>query len=263
MAQRPWPGERSGSALLAMSVLTSAAAIAKHPNRVLLHVFLSSISVNALLGIWALLADDFGRTQGKILATSFLISAAMLSVLVNGGPLRRRALWPVPAVAAIAAVGSFALYIVLIWAEIDHEVPLKIGVTGLVVTAGATLAGLLALVPLRHVHEPIRVAGHGLTFLLLATAIFGIWAEVDADWFARLLGVESVLVAAVTLAIPVLSKFLPSQSRAIPTEPAVRFCPSCGELLPGPPAVGAVAVVCDRCGAEFSVSTPLVKSSLS
>lgn len=260
MAQRPWPGEQTGSAVLVMSVLTSAAAIVKHPSRVLLYGFLASISINALLGIWALLAADFGQTQGKILATSFLISAAMLSVLVNGGPLRRRALWPVPAVAAIAAVGSFALFIVLIWAEVDHEVPLKIGFTGLVVTAAATLAGLLALVPLRHAHEPIRMAGHGLTLVLSATGIFGLWAEVDADWFARLLGVESVLVAAVTLAIPVLSRFVPSQGRAIPTEPAVRFCPSCGTPLSGPPAVGGVAVACDRCGAEFSVSIELVTS---
>ena len=39
-------------------------------------VFVGSVAVNAVLGIWALLSSDFGQTQGKVLLTSFLHSAS-------------------------------------------------------------------------------------------------------------------------------------------------------------------------------------------
>ncbi|MDH3679452.1 MAG: CBS domain-containing protein [Acidimicrobiia bacterium] len=175
--------------------------------RLALRVFLVSIAVNAALGIWALLTDEFGQTEGKVLVTSLLVSAAMLSVLVNAAPLQRRAVWPVPAVAAASAVGSIGLFIVLLWAEIDHEVPLKLAASGLVVAAAATLVSLIALLPLRPDHRPVRWLHGGLVGLLTATVLWGIWAELDSSWYGRTVGVESVLVAALTVAIPVLGRF--------------------------------------------------------
>lgn len=177
------------------------------PQKVLLRVFLASIAVNALLGIWALLAGEFGETQGKVLATSLMVSAGMLSVLINGAPLQRRVLWPVPAVAAVAGAATFALFIVLMWAEVDSEDPLKLGFSGLVVAAGGTLAGLLALFRLRPEHAPVQLVTLGLIALLVVTVLVGIWGEIDGSWYGRTVGVESVLVAAFSLAVPVLWRF--------------------------------------------------------
>ena len=70
----------------------------------LLQFFVASVAANAVLGIWALLSGDFGQTQRKILGTSFLVSAAMLSVLVNVPAVRKRVLWPAPMVGAITGV---------------------------------------------------------------------------------------------------------------------------------------------------------------
>ena len=175
--------------------------------RIALRAFLASIAVNALLGIWALLTSDFGQTEGKVLATSLLLSAAMLSVLVNGAPMQRRALWPIPAIAAGAGVASILGFIVMLWAEVDHEVPLKAAFSGLVVAVAATLAGLLALLPLRSTYEVVRYLHYVLTTSSTGTIVWGIWMEVGSSWYGRLLGVQSVLVAALTLAIPVLWRF--------------------------------------------------------
>lgn len=173
----------------------------------LLRFFLGSIAANAAFGVWALLAGDFGQTEGKVLATSLLISAATLAVLVNGAPIQRRVLWPVPALAAVSAAGAFGLLIVLMWAELDENVPLKVVATGLIAGSGGTLAGLLALISLLPRYERLKLFNNVLISVLVVTAVWGVWAELDKSWYARTLGVESVLVAATTLTIPVLWRF--------------------------------------------------------
>ena len=90
-----------------------------NPARLLVRLFIASIVVNALLGIWALLAGDFGETQGKVLATSFLVSAAMLCVLVNAPATGRRVRWPAPVIGAGAGAAGFAGFIVMLWAEVE------------------------------------------------------------------------------------------------------------------------------------------------
>ena len=175
--------------------------------RTALRVFLVSIAANAALGIWALLSSDFGQTEGKVLATSLLVSAAVLSVLVNVAPLQRRVVWPVPAVAAVVGAGSILAFIVMIWAETDDATPLRAAFSGLVIAVAATLSGLLALLPLQPGHEPIRYLHHALTVLLTATIIWGIWTDPGGSWFGRTLGVQSILVAALTVGIPVLGRF--------------------------------------------------------
>ena len=79
--------------------------------------------------------------------------------------------------------------------------------------------------------------------------LVGLWAEPDVDWFDRLLGIEGVLVAAVTLLIPVLSRFSSPRRREptwqdSPPGPAeVRFCPSCGRpVAHGPLGTGRPSV---------------------
>ena len=173
----------------------------------LLRFFLGSITVNAALGIWALLAGEFGETEGKILLTSVLISAATLSVLVNATPVRLRSLWPLPVVAAVSAAGAFVALIVFTWAEVDHEIAFKAVGTALVVGAAGTLAGLLALVPLGSPYRWVSRTNTALIAVLALSGIWGIWFEPDESWYVRAIGVESVLVAATTLAIPILWRF--------------------------------------------------------
>lgn len=211
-------------------------------DRGLLNAFLVSVVINAALGIWALLSSDFGTTQGKVLATSFCVSGGMLGLLVNGAPLARRVWWPLPLVASGSAVAAATLSIVLIWAEVDDEWWWKSLVTLLVIAAGATLVGLLALLALRPGHEILRWTHLLVTSLLVGTSLVALWAEVDASWMARSIGVESVMVAALTLVVPALARFQPpSGAPAEPPETIV--CPTCGTHL-------------DRWGNERPATTP-------
>jgi hypothetical protein len=236
--------------------------------RLFLGLFVTSIVANAVLGIWALLSGDFGETQGKILGTSFLVSAAMLSSLINIPASRRRTLWPAPVVGGAAGALGFTLFIVLIWAEPDGESWFKLAGSLLVLAAGATLASSLALITapgrLRLMQPLVDV----LIAVLAVTVIYGLWFEPDTEWYARLVGVEGVLVAAATLLVPVLSRFASRhQADRVTTPtvgvPGVRFCPSCGRPVDPHPLGSGIVTVCDTCGLAFTVDVPAERGTVS
>lgn len=217
---------------------------------VVLRAFLTSIAINAALGIWALLVDDFGDTQSKVLVSSFLVSAGMLSVLVNGPSIGRRVLWPVPAIGAGGLVLGFALLLAVVWTEPDSDTFYKFLATVFVIGSAAAGASLLALLPLRRTHEPIRQVAYGLIAALGATIVVVIWAEGDGDWVPRLIGIESILVAALVLTLPALSRFLPPDDGP---GTAGGFCPGCGAPL-GEVSFGGEPVRCGRCDRVFSIA---------
>jgi len=223
--------------------------------RFLIRLFIGSVALNAVLGTVALLSGDFGQTEGKVLATSFLVSGAMLSVLVNSTAIALRVVRPVPAFAAGALVFGLLLLIVAMWAEVDNDWMPKTIVSALMIGGVGTLVGLVALgvepgsmLVLRSLHGLFLGAALGMGLVML-------WTERASDPAGRILGVECVIAAALTLVIPVLSR-----SRHPLGVPGVGgagadsygFCPICGASLGGTVSWD-VAQECDRCGAFFRV----------
>lgn len=215
-----------------------------------LRLLVVSVLVNAVLGIWALLSGDFGETQGKIVGTSFLVSAAMLSVLVNLPALRKRALWPAPLMGVVFGAAGFALFIVLVWIEPDDDIWFKLAGSLLVVAVAATLTSSLDLITLSSQLRWLQLFSGFLITSLAITIVAGLWAEPDASWYARLVGIEGVLVAATTLLIPVLARFSfgrqpETSGQALPGGPStVRFCPSCGRPVAHSPVRASIPTVC-------------------
>ncbi|NNC81052.1 MAG: hypothetical protein HKN94_12970 [Acidimicrobiales bacterium] len=217
-----------------------------------LRAFLASIAINAALGIWALLVDDFGDTQQKVLISSFLVSGSMLAILINGTPLSRRVLWPVPAVAVGGLVLGFALLLGGLWAEADSSTWGKILLTAFTIGGAATFSGLLALLPLRPAHQRLRLLTHLLIALLAASLIGVLWAEGGGAGIARVIGVQSILVAALTLALPALSRYRPVEESE-EVSGSGHFCPACGAEL-ADYALSGDPVACGSCKQVFSVT---------
>ena len=217
--------------------------------RLWLKVFLVSIAVNAGLGIWALLVDDFGEIQGKILTSSFLVSATMVGLLVNAVPMRERVLWPLPVIASATSTAGFVLLIVAVWVEPDSDVWGRTLVSSLTIAGGATLAGLLGLLRLREWHHIVRQATVIAIGVLCVTIVAVLWAEPDSDWWLRVIGIESVIVAAPS----------PGPARDCPLPSAVTAGSVLRPVLPGPhcapsgPPVPRAPRRCQGCGFEFSV----------
>ena len=193
--------------------------------------FTVSVAINAVLGIVALLGGAFGELQGRMLASSVLVSAAMGSVLVNAPAIRRRVVWPVPLFGAIGGAGGFAALLLLVWLGDAAFALVGMAESGLVIGAAATLVAALRLVGpwpgSRWLPAPTNAAIVALATTILAV----IWTDgAGGSWAARVIGVESVLVAAGTLLIPVRARFAPEVA-GDPTAESPVTCPHCGETF--------------------------------
>lgn len=220
--------------------------------RPLLAIALVSIVVNAALGVYALLAPDFGDTEGNVLGTSISVTGAAVLVLACLPALERGLVRP----AALAGMGSsmlgFALVVGTLWVDAaGGDVYQRVMWTIFTVAGTGVLVSLLALVRLAPAHRWTLPAATGLTMAVVAMTVSLVWGEWEADWFFRALGIVSVLLAALAVATPVLHRLdraalAPSASSG----PELRYCPACGSALAGKSAEGRA---CPACSARFVV----------
>lgn len=181
------------------------------PRAVLQRVVIATLCVTAAWAIIALLAGDFGATQGRILLTTTALGAYGLLGLPAGLLLeRRRLVWLAWLDALLAALG-FLLALNLIWAQWDD--PAEAAWKSLVaVTAAAGAAAQAAAAQLRRRESDtpaIRqlVAAGVIAVVSLATLISAaaLW-EIDDPGYYRFLGAVAVLDVLLLVLVPVLRR---------------------------------------------------------
>ena len=244
-------GSRALSQMRRAARLAAARTEKRQMRRMLLRVFLGSIALNAALAVWALLSSDFGNLEGKILLTSLCVSGASVLALLCGPAFEQRRLGPAPAIGALLSVVGFALLVIGVWTEFASESLAKTAGSMIAVGAALALACLLSLCRLAPRFEWARTAAYALGLLLAAVFDVGVWREFnDGEWY-RWIGVLSVLVAACTLAVPVMHVASRRELAAAPAADArIKHCPCCGAPVA---AASGEPVTCPRCRAPYRV----------
>jgi hypothetical protein len=225
--------------------------------RFVLRVFLGSIAVNAALAIYALLSQEFGEVEGKILFTSVCVSGASIVSLgcCAARDPRQRRLGAVPVLGIALSITGFALLIAAVWTDFQFMLLSKAAGSFIVFAAALAHASELSLCRLEPRFAWTRRFALALGAAVAAAIGVGIFAELANAWYWRSVGVATALCAAFTLAARVLH--LRSWR-----EPAgaisgggrgVRFCPLCAEPLLA--AAPGEDVACPRCHGVFRVST--------
>lgn len=221
--------------------------------RIGLGAFFASVAVNAALGIYAVLAPEFGDTQGKILATSLCVTGAALLALACEPAWERRLLGPAPYLGAALGAMGFGLAVVGIWAEPEGNLFGRATGSTMTVAFGCVAASLLGLARLTPRHAwVLKVA---LWLVALAAGLVAIvpWLGDDpSEWYLRTMGVVLIALAAFAVSVPVLH-WVDRSALTFAELPSdgVRYCPYCGGGVAGE----ADAVVsCSRCGREFIVA---------
>jgi len=224
-----------------------------------LGIFFVSIAVNAALGIYAVVAPDFGETQGKILGTSLCVTGAVILALACEPAWERRLVGPVPPVGAILGAVGFTLAVISIWTEPESELWGRTMVTIFTVAAACAVASLIALARLAPRHAWVFTAT--LALLGVGAAMMSLlpWLGDDpAVAYVRALGVVMIVLAAFTVTVPVLHWVDRAALVVAEAETgAVRFCPYCGRELPGTPDTD---LRCDRCGRGFTITAVQAKT---
>lgn len=218
-----------------------------------LGVFFASITLNAALGIYALVSPDWGETQGKILGTSLCVTGAILVALACEPAWERSLLGPVPQAGALLGALGFGMAIGAIWMEPSGATYGRLLGTVFAVAAACVVASLLALARLAPSHRWVFLLTLGL--LTVGTTLYAVvlWLGDDPnEYYLRALGVVLIVLAAFVVTVPVLHWV---DRAAVAVEEArtdaVRFCPHCGTKLAGD--VG-VELECSRCGRGFAVT---------
>jgi hypothetical protein len=229
----------------------------RRARRIGVAVFFGSVAVNAALAIYALLAPDFGETQGKILGTSLCVTGAVLLALACEPAWERGLLGFVPPATAVLGAIGFGLAIATIWAEPSAEIWGNLLLTIFTAAVAGVAASLLALARVAPRHGWLVQATFAV--LVLAAVLYGLvpWLGDDvSEWYVRGMGVAMVALAALAVSVPVVHWLDRGELAAAEATDSLRFCPYCGRGLTGEPAE---EVACARCGREFTV-TPFVRT---
>lgn len=224
--------------------------VGRRARRLGVAIFFASVAVNAGLGIYAVLAPDFGETQGKILGTSLCVTGAVLVALACEPAWERKLLGLVPHSAAVLGVTGFTLAIALVWTEPESETWPNIMMTIFTFSVAGVAASLLALSRLAPRHGWVLMTT--LALLAVGAAMYSAipWLGEPGEWYARSFGVVMIVLAAFVVTVPVLHWVDRGALATQASTDAVRFCPHCGGEVAGYIGHG---FSCERCGRGFTV----------
>lgn len=222
--------------------------------RVALRAFVASIVASALLGIWALLSGDFSELQVKVLLSSLSVSAATLCALSCAALFEARGERGLSVPGMVLSAVGLVLVLLGMWAEIEEEGFWKLTSATCFFAAAFAHGSLVRLARMTPRHAWVGTATIGAAMVLAAFGSFMVLLEEGDEWTFRLLGVLSILVAAGSLATPVLHRLGRDEPRgdAAPLADGrvPMLCPDCSHRFEH--ALGDVR--CPRCGGRFSIA---------
>lgn len=217
--------------------------------RIGLIVFLTGVALNAVIAIAVILGAG-GDAEWRILGTSLLLTAASIGVIANAAALDRGRLGPLPIVAGASVLVAVGMGIYGIWADPYGDPFYQWMGTFATVGVAGTYAGLIALPSLARTHLWLRWSAVGLAGAHSLAAIISIWQ--DEAISGELWGVLAVLLAALTIVIPVLARV--DRANGVEADNPlvwVAYCPLCGA---GVDPTTESPHACHRCGASFTVT---------
>lgn len=177
--------------------------IAHNVRRLGLGVFFASVTVNAVLGIYAVVTPDFGDTQKRMLLTSLCVTGAVLLALCCEPAWERRLLWHVPTAGALLGVAAFAGLVVGIWAEPGSETLRNLLFSTFAVAIACTLASVVALEWAREgialAHQ--RVLSSSLAFVAIGAVVACalIWTRPSEETIGKFWGSGWAIAVALAL----------------------------------------------------------------
>jgi hypothetical protein len=173
-------------------------------NKILLRLFIVSIISTAVLGIVALsFPTESWALEIKACLTTAILTAASVCGLACGGCLTRghRVL---PMAGLVLTPISACLLLLGMWVEIESETYWKLAACLAIFAVACAHLSMLFMANLAGSYRWAYLAAYQLVFGLAAMVTVGIVFELFGnDRFWRLTGGVSILVAAITLLIPV------------------------------------------------------------
>lgn len=168
--------------------------------------FIGFLILTAVIAIVTVVSGEVGDIQARILGTTFTISIASICAMSCAAFLEKRNFKPAGIVGMIFSLMSAILIIIVIWAEIEAEIYVKVTLAVVVCAFSFAHSLLLFLPDLAKDKEWVQRAAAVTIGVLAVQVIAGIWFEIDHQIYFRVMTVVAILVGLETLVIPILMK---------------------------------------------------------
>lgn len=174
-----------------------------------LKLLIASVAISAVFGIIVILFGDFGSFEVRVLLTTLTITVTSILGLACGACIEAGRGSLLPKAGIVFTLVSAALLALIIWDVLDDsKIFIKTTMTFVVGAVAASHLSLLSIARLdRRFSWVIRVAW-ACDLVLAGIILFVMWSEIEpqGDLVSRIMGVLSILIAAVTVVTPVFHK---------------------------------------------------------
>lgn len=195
--------------------------------KIFLYLLACSILLSALMGIWAIVSDEFGDLQVKILLMTLTIVGTSILGLACGAFLespQNLRLKPIPKIGIVCAVVCALASFWLIWeySGASEKISFKLFFVSLIFAFSLAQLSLLSMARLAKRFVWSLAAAYAVILILdsifSAIIIFELFG--DDGLVLRLIGVLSVVAASLTVMIPIFhwlsrSEFLEFESTTV------------------------------------------------
>ncbi len=183
--------------------------------RLFLYTLIASVAASAILGIAVIILGSFGELESRVLMTTFTITLTSILGLACGAYYDSKNARGLPGAGIAFSLIAAVLGIYMIWAGDD-------GISAIWKSAGtasllATSCALLCLVSLANLDKRFIWSRHLIyvaVTILSAILLYILWFEPESssDFVGRLIGVLSIIIAALTVVTPVFHKLSRNES---------------------------------------------------
>ena len=225
-----------------------------------LRVLIGAVGISAVVGIYALLRQEFDDTTIKIIVTTLFVSATSLLIMANAAGFQKRSVgyFLISGTGLLAALGALPLFLNAGWREVNSDDLWRSAATLEIIAVVAGHTSLLTIPQLSAQYRWLKPIATVLGVALGVLVIWVIWADAFESTPLRMVGVLTILLLSVTIVIPILSisRLTPGDDpdRAVgragrqPSD-SVHYCPNCGRAV----RASDEKRRCGECGARFAV----------
>ncbi len=174
-----------------------------------LYLSIGSVALSAVIGIGVILLGNFGEFETKVLLTTMTVTITSILGLACGSYLETGRGKIVPLAGIFIAVIACVLWIFLVWNGTVHET--FFAKTLLSLTLVAASCSHLSLISLARLDKRFGWSNYALqitVWILTVILLVLIWQnfKTASDLISRLIGVLSIIIAALTIVTPVFHR---------------------------------------------------------
>jgi hypothetical protein len=171
-----------------------------------LYSLVVSVALSALLGAIAILSDELGSLQVRVLLTTATVSLASLFGLACGAYLATGRGQLIPRLGIVLTLLGCTTIVAGIWIDPHEDAYWKLTLS---ISVFAVAFGHLSLLSMARLSQAFRwslIVAHVVILCVAALVVVMILGEIDTDGMLRLLGVAAIVDGAITILIPIFHR---------------------------------------------------------